>query len=284
MQPLFEHRLKLGGIESRALELEGEGPPLVLLHGFSDSADTWRYTLDALARRDRRAIAVDLPGFASASPLRDGPILPQLDRFAAALVRRHAPDGGAVVVGNSLGGCLALRLAERSELALAGVVPVAPAGLEMARWLSIIELNPIVRALLASPVPVPGPVVRTAVGQVYRTVAFHRPRAVDGNAVAAFTAHFSDLATAGRFLATGRRLYSELANPFRLERISCPVLVVWGRQDRMVHARGAQRVLEAVPGARVELIDECGHCPQIEAPERFAELLLGFEPGVARAA
>lgn len=284
MQPLFEHRLELAGYETRALELQGAGPPVLLLHGYSDSADTWRHTLAALARRDRRAVAVDLPGFATASPLGDGPVLRQLDRFAAALVERYAPGGGAIVAGNSLGGCVALRLAERGEPRLGGIVPVAPAGLEMARWLAVIERDPIVRWVLASPLPIPRRALHAAVGQVYRTVAFARPRAVDRRVVASFCSHFHDRATVARFLTTGRRLYPELRDAFHLERIRCPVLVVWGRQDRMVYPSGAQRVLAAVPGARLELIDGCGHCPQLEAPDRFAGLLLGFGESAARAA
>ena len=66
MQPLFEHRVEAAGFETRALELEGDGPGLVLLHGWGDSADTWRPLLAGLGARDRRAIAVDLPGFGTA--------------------------------------------------------------------------------------------------------------------------------------------------------------------------------------------------------------------------
>ena len=284
MQPLFEHRVKLAGYDTRVLELEGEGPPLILLHGFSDSADTWRYALDALARRDRRAVAVDLPGFATASELKDGPVLPQLDRFGAALLKRFAPGGGAIVAGNSLGGSAALRLAEREELGIGGIVPVAPAGLDMARWMSIIERDPIVRWVLASPVPVPGVLLHAAVAEVYRRVAFHRPRTVDPKVISSFVSHFRDRATAARFLATGRRLYPELTDCLRLDRITCPVLVIWGKQDRMVHARGADMLVDALPGVRVELLEDCGHCPQVEMPERFAELLLDFDPSLARAA
>src|SRR5947209_13949124 len=108
IQPLFEHRLTLGDFETRVLELEGDGTPLLLFHGYADSADTWRHTLDRLARHGRRAIAVDLPGFGTADPLRPDPILPQLDEFAADALRYLAgrPRQPVIAVGNSLGGCV----------------------------------------------------------------------------------------------------------------------------------------------------------------------------------
>lgn len=276
MQPLFEHGLTFAGFSTRVLELEGEGPPLVFFHGFSDSADTWRATMAQLGREDRRAVAVDLPGFAKASQLKPGKVLPQLDRFGEAVTHYAAPDGGAVVVGNSLGGCLALRLAERDELGLAGIVPVAPAGLDMAPWLRIIEADPLVQGILKSPLPIPEPVLRAAVAGFYKRIVFHRPRAVDTTVIRTFTSHFADRRDVARYLATGRTLFPELKHPFRLERIACPVLVVWGERDRMVLAKGAQRVVDALPETRVELIDDCGHCPQLECPDRFAELLADF--------
>jgi pimeloyl-ACP methyl ester carboxylesterase len=285
MQPLFEHRLSLGGYETRALELEGEGPPVVLLHGFSDSADTWRLLLDGLARHDRAALAVDLPGFATADPLRPGePILPQLDGFARAAVEEAAPRGGAVVVGNSLGGCLALRLAEHGDLDVAGVVPVAPAGLDMARWFMLLERDPVVRWLLAAPVPLPSAVVKRAVAEAYRRLAFRKPAAIDPKVTATFASHIASREVAARTLATGRRLLPELRDPFDLERVGCPVLLVWGRHDLLVFQTGADRVLGTVPESALEVIEDCGHCPQVEAPERLLELLIDFPRRVARAA
>jgi pimeloyl-ACP methyl ester carboxylesterase len=285
MQPLFEHRLKLGGYETRALELEGEGPPVVLLHGFSDSADTWRLLLDGLARQGRAALAVDLPGFATAAALRAGePILPQLDAFARAAVEEAAPGGGAVVVGNSLGGCLALRLAEHDDLGLAGVVPVAPAGLDMARWFVLLERDPVVRWLLAAPVPLPSAVVKRAVAEAYRRLAFRKPAAIDPKVAATFAGHIASREVAARTLDTGRRLLPELRDPFHLAAVRCPVLLVWGRHDLLVFQTGADRVLDTVPDSDLEVIEDCGHCPQVEAPERLLELLIDFPQRAARAA
>lgn len=284
MQPLFEHRLHLAGYRTRALELEGDGLPLLLLHGYSDSADTWRLLLDRLARAGRRALAVDLPGFGTCDRLNDSePILTQQRRFAAAALEWLAPDGGAVVCGNSLGGCLALLLAQDDEHDLSGVVPVAPAGLEMARWFALINREAVLTTLLSAPVPVPSRVLQTVVGGIYKRLAFHRPGQIDPLVARAFTSHFRDRATTARMLATGRRLLPELRDCLKPELIECPVLVVWGRQDVMVFDSGAQRLLDAAPGARLVTIEDCGHCPQIEAPDRLAELVLDFPPSLAPA-
>ena len=279
MQPLIEHRLELGGCSTRVLELEGSGPPIVLLHGYADSADTWRHVLDRLARADRRAVAVDLPGFGAADPLADGPVLPQLDEVAGAAVEyAHEQGGGVPVVlgGNSLGGALALRAAERPELPLAGIVPVAPAGLDMPGWFTLIERDPIVRWILAAPVPLPEQVLRTAVGEAYRQLAFANPRKADRKVVRAFTDHHRTRANVHRILDNGRRLLPELEQPFRLDRIRCPVLLIWGDRDRMVTHRGAERVTQALPDTAYELLPGIGHCPQIEAAGDVARLLLEF--------
>src|SRR5918998_5460340 len=132
MESILEHRIEAAGHRTRALEVSGNGPGIVLLHGWSDSADTWRPLLAQLGSRGRRAIAVDLPGFGEATRLHDGAVLPQLDAFAADLVERWAGGEPVVLAGTSLGGCLALRLAGTPPaLRPARGVTGPPHGLEM---------------------------------------------------------------------------------------------------------------------------------------------------------
>lgn len=298
MEPLFEHRMTFAGVETRVLELEGRGDPVLLFHGWSDSADTWRHVLDRLGREGRRAVAVDLPGFGRAGAPADGDLLPQLDAFGAAALRyavadiapapkprggsarrRRARRGGgrAVVVGNSLGGCLALRMAERVRPAgpqIARVVALAPAGLRMAPWLAIVRRDPLLRRLVALPVPLPRRAVQGVVAQVYRTLAFAHADEIEPNVARAFARHHGDRAAVARLLASAQRLLPELADPFELEAIDCPVVLVWGDRDRMVYASGAERVLAEVADARLELLEDCGHCPQIERADEVVGLIL----------
>jgi pimeloyl-ACP methyl ester carboxylesterase len=225
-------------------------------------------------------VALDLPGFGSADRLdRETGILEQLDHFALAAIRDLSSRAGGrpvVVAGNSLGGSAALRAAEVAEAPISGIVAIAPAGLDMAGWFPIVEGAPLVRFVLRAPVPLPEVVVREAVGRAYRTLAYARPRDVDPAVVKSFTRHVRSRRDVIRVLATGRRLLSEIRDPFRFERVACPVLLVWGDQDRMVFASGAERVLREVDGARLEVIERCGHCPQVEARERLAGLLDEF--------
>ena len=289
---LRERRLELGGFRTRALELAGdrdrEASSLLLLHGWSDSADTWRPLLSRLARRGRHALALDMPGFGQADRVdRDQAVLPQLDRFLAAAIAHVSADGGGapvVVAGNSLGGLAAMRAAQNAEPAIAAIAPIAPAGLEMARWFPIVESAPLVRMILRAPLPLPEVVVRESVGRVYRALAFARPAEVDPTVISSFTRHVRSRRDVIRVLATGRRLLGEIRDPFQLERIRCPVLLIWGADDRMVFSSGAERVLDEIPHARLELIESCGHCPQIEAADRVAELLDEFPGSLAAAA
>lgn len=278
-----ERRILLADVETRLLEQEGSGPPLLLLHGYADSADTWRPLLERLGDAGRSAAAVDLTGFGTASELDPKALLlPQWDLLVAAAVERLSErhgNAGVIVVGNSLGGALSLRAAQNEELPIGGIVPIAPAGLDMARWFPIIESERLIRLLRLSPVPVPEVLVRQIVSRVYRSLAFHDQAGADAGVVASFAKHIGTIERSMGVLDIGRRMLPELENPFDLKRIDCPLLLVWGERDRMVYTTGAERVLRTVDYSDIEVLPDCGHCPQVEAPDRLVQLLLAFPRG-----
>ncbi|MGW4248871.1 alpha/beta fold hydrolase, partial [Nocardia sp. NPDC004722] len=72
---ITESTRSYAGVRTRVLSVAGAGTPIVLFHGFADSADTWREVLVRLARAGRTALAVDLPGFGAADPRRAGAIV-----------------------------------------------------------------------------------------------------------------------------------------------------------------------------------------------------------------
>jgi pimeloyl-ACP methyl ester carboxylesterase len=116
---IAEIRCRFATVGTRMLSVQGSGTPVVLFHGYADSADTWRAVLTRLESMGRQALAVDLPGFGRADRRVPGPMLPQFDDFADAVL---AAVGPAVLVGNSLGSATAVRAAGRRPESVTALV------------------------------------------------------------------------------------------------------------------------------------------------------------------
>ena len=275
---LRTREIEIGGVATRALSAHGDGRPTLLLHGWLDNADTWLAVLERLAVAGRPAIAYDLPGFGTAPPLDDGSVLDQLVEFAAAAVIELADKYGedVVVAGNSLGGWVALKLAERSDLPLAGVVPIAPAGIAMAPAFFTLDRVPAIHRVISMPAPVPAAVVRSIAGQLYRSLAYADPAGVDQRVVDRFTRFNVDRGVIRRRLEYAKRLRGELDNPFDAGAIDVPVTVLWGNRDRLCLPSGAQELAEALPEAKIEMLDDVGHTPQVECPDLVVEAIVAL--------
>jgi pimeloyl-ACP methyl ester carboxylesterase len=254
----------------------GEGPPLVLLHGFTDTWRTWTPVLPALERR-HDVLAVTLGGHAGGPPLPDaGP-----DAVVDLIERAMDEAGFAVadVAGNSLGGYAALRLAERGRAR--SVVALAPAGGwapgdrsfedALAQFEAMQELLPAVapqaELLLSTPEG------RRRATAHFTERAEHLPVELLAHVIrgAAACSATTDM------IATARRD----GWPLEPERILCPVRVVWGTADRILPwpraAEGYRRLW--LPQADWVVLDGVGHCPQLDVPLETAELILGWTAG-----
>jgi pimeloyl-ACP methyl ester carboxylesterase len=272
-----EYRAVLAGAPTRLLEVHGDGPPFVLLHGFSDSADTWRPLLERFARSGRRAVALDLPGFGAAADARAGPVLPQFEAAVLAAAGRVCGETGdrPMLIGNSMGGMICMYVAGRRPGGLAGIVPVCTAGLHHPAWIHAIATRGAGAVL-----PVAG--IRPLRGMVRavlaRTAATARTEEVSAH-LERYVGHLRPTRVA-HGLSIVRRLLDEQDYPLELARIDCPVMFVWGDRDRAaVWPRNAERLLslaEAAPSARQEILAGIGHAPQLEAPDALLALIDDF--------
>ena len=266
---LDRSRLELDGIATRMIRTRGHGAPAILLHGWLDNAETWLSVLERLAAIDRAAIAYDQPGFGVAPPLGPGNVLDQLADFAEEAVVQAAERTGrrVVVVGNSLGGWVALRLAERRDLPIAGVVPIGPAGIRMAPLFFTADRIPAVSQLIGLPAPVPPALTRRVVGRLYRALAFGDPASIDDAVVDRFTAYNVDRPVIKQRLDYAKRLREDLDNPFDADSIEVPVTVIWGDRDRLCVPAGARILGDMLPHAKIVMLEGVGHTPQVEAPD-----------------
>ncbi|GAA4551152.1 alpha/beta hydrolase [Amycolatopsis samaneae] len=260
-------------------------PRLVLLHGYCDSADTWRPVLAELAEAGIPAIAVDLPGFGDAQPLRPGPILPQLDAFTTAVIREQAVLGSVVLAGNSLGGTMSLRAAQQPRLPIAGVVSIAAPGFADSWLVRAVGRYPLPLRLYSSlPVPVPGFLVRKVAEQVVPRLLYADAGAADESQVRRFTSLFPDYRATTARLEQARQLVAELADAYRLDAVRIPLLVVACGKDKLVTARSGRQLHSLVPHSRLLVREDWGHCPQLDDPPEIAELLSFFATGAVRTA
>ncbi len=253
----------------------GAGEPVVLLHGLGATKLSLLPTVGALAERFR-CIAPDLPGFGDSGK----PIGAAYDPpfFAAAVVDLLDRLGieRAHLVGNSLGGRVALEVAMRhpERVLRLGLLAPSLAWRRERPWAGVLRLvRPELGLLQVAPERLTEAVVRRLV-----------PGSDDDGWAAAGVDEFLRAYKTPRgraaFYAAARQIYLEEPEGDdgfwpRLRTLEPDALFVWGRRDRLVPIGFARHVSEAVPGARHRELD-CGHVPQLERPRETHRALAEF--------
>ncbi|HEX6228046.1 MAG TPA: alpha/beta fold hydrolase [Solirubrobacterales bacterium] len=252
----------------------GEGEPVLCLHGLGGTKASFLSTVAALADR-HRVIALDLPGFGdSDKPLLAAYDAPYFADAATALLDELGIEQ-AHLIGNSMGGRVAIELALLRPERVGKVALLSPAlaWLRDRRW----------RWLLQAPLPLLGliqPAPRVITEPIVRNLV---PGGRDGWSAAGVDEFLrSFLTPRGRvaFYEAARNIY--LDEPHgergfwpRLAAISSETLFIWGRRDQLVPIAFMKHVERTLQAARhVEL--DCGHVPQLEAPEQTHAAIIDF--------
>jgi pimeloyl-ACP methyl ester carboxylesterase len=256
----------------------GSGAPLVCLHGFMDTWRTWELVLPALERR-HDVLALTLPGHVGGPPL-DREVD---DALVADAVERAMDRAGfetAHVVGNSLGGYVALQLAARGRAQ--SVVAFAPAGgwaQTDASLEEILALQATMHAQAKLSAPHAAAIVASVEGRRRATRLVvenfeHIPPELIVHQMLGVASAKGALAMIEYGLRHGYGVLDA-------QRIACPVRIVWGTDDRLLAwpSAAARFRDDWLPHADWVELDGVGHCPQLDAPLEAAQLILGFTAG-----
>ena len=257
--------------------MAGEGPPLVLLHALGESALDWRWVLPALAHM-HRVYAVDLPGFGySGKPSAEySPAF--FTSFVGAYLDALRLERTALV-GNSLGGLVALHLALSDPARVSALGLVASAGLGRA----------VTYALRLPTLPGYGEMAvawgKTPLGAAQRawsrvSLLFAHPERVPAEWITEQT-RLAQLPGFMEATISALRTCVDLGGQRevlvnQLPRLQMPTLVIWGERDRVFPYSQGQRAVSCLRQGFLELIPDCGHLAHVERPHRFAAILGEF--------
>ena len=289
-QPVNTIELGPGGAQAHGAQADGaqgDGAPahgartggqaLVFVHGLGGSWPNWLEQLPVFAR-ERRVIAMDLPGFGH-SPMPAQPIsISGYARLLDRLLDRLGIDAAAVV-GNSMGGFISAELAIAFPARVERLVLVSAAGI------STYDYRPGVRAL---------PSMRRAQRVLEATGAWvasksdavaRRARLREAllSVVVRHPDRLPAALAAEQLRGAGKPGFlPALASIFeydfraRLPEIACPTLIVWGARDRLVPVRDADEFARLIPNSRKVIFADTGHMSMLERPAAFNALLEDF--------
>lgn len=264
----------IGGFDTFYLAA-GEGRPLLLVHGVGGSSVTFRWNIEELAQRFR-VYALDLPGHGRSEKPDLRYDAEDSVPYLATFIREVCGEPTALV-GVSAGGLMCALTAEEYPELVTHLVMVSSAGFgrDIDWGLRLLSL-PVVRPWMEHTRHVPNS-VRMSLRRV-----IHDPSLITDELVQAVceeraqpgagaTIHTAIRSNIGLF---GLRRWRHHRKKIR--RITAPMMIIWGRQDRFIPVRHTRRAMRWMVGVPIYIFDRCGHWPPFEHPREFNRLVTEF--------
>lgn len=240
------------------LFLHGSGPGASGWSNFAANAETWRAA-------GHRCLLPDLPGYGLSSKPPEQVYSFALLAGSVLALLEHLGLERVVIVGNSMGGALAIKLALDHPERVEKLVLMAPGGLESSEtYMAMRGIRSMLRCIFG-----PEGITRDGMARVFARQV-HDPSLVTDALVDSRTAVA---------LTQPRRIWETMKVPNQADRlgeIACPLLCFWGREDLFCPVSGAMTVLLGCPEVEVILLSRCGHWVMVEHRERFDAESLAF--------
>jgi pimeloyl-ACP methyl ester carboxylesterase len=261
----------------------------VLLHGYGDTADSWRRVVPGLLEAGHRIIAVDVPPFGRSGDPRAPLLIDFYKEFFPELFEQLGLER-ATVIGHSLGGAISLHLTLQEPRLVERLGLVAPAGLGKGPpwwWHLIAGYEYAWKTALSVPTPFTPVLIRQGLTRFLDWRLFHDSRQMRETIDHLVSLHGSRKGL-DKLLAAGRCCIESYTGSLLEDSaaIEVPLFMVWGEHDGLVPSKHAYEFGRVHPRAHVHVFEDCGHYPHIELPSRFNRMLhrwlVGGEPGKLR--
>jgi pimeloyl-ACP methyl ester carboxylesterase len=256
----------------------GQGPPVLLLHGFGACAYTWRHLIPALAA-EHRVLTLDLKGFGYSDKPADGHYaISDQAEMVADFIRRQDLHA-LVIMGHSMGGGVTLMtyltLRETDPGRIKKLVLIDSAGYpQKLPWFIRLAKVPGLSSAISKVLP-----PRFAAALVLKKCYYDKD-AVTEEQIDTY-AYFGSLPGAAAAVSqTAKQVVPEVKDMEALiaqyKTIQAPVLVIWGREDEVVPLKVGLNFKRDIPGAELVILPRCGHVPPEEAPLATGQAIMEF--------
>ena len=270
--------IKVGDINTRFWTSGEQGTTVILLHGIGDAVETWGLNINVLGEH-HRVYALDMVGFGRSDKPHIQPSLSVGAQLVSDFMEAQHIEHTSVI-GNSMGGGISLQFAIQFTDKLDKLVleSAAALGKGVATFFRLFSI-PIIGELLTRP-------SRWGTAWLLRQVAYDRALITDE--LVELYYQLSKLPGAQRsFLSTlragvnfsGQRPQFVAPIAENIGKITCPTLIIWGQQDRIIPVAHVQIAENGIPNTELHILDPCGHMPHFEHPEEFNKLVLEFLAG-----
>jgi pimeloyl-ACP methyl ester carboxylesterase len=256
-------------------EVYGTGDPILCLHGLGASIFSWRHFIVPFSRNNK-LILVDFKGCGKSPKPRDTnySIEEKSDEIYRLILAENLRN--LTLVGNSLGGAvallLAIRLNEQEPKRLSRLVLIDSAGDK--RYLPV-HLK-LIRSILGSAIIYLSP-SKLAAKLVLRMCYFDKQK-ITSEQVEAYAAPMASLGSRHALLQTAKQCIPPNVDELltKVKTITVPTFILWGREDTVIPLKVGELLHQVIPNSTLKVIEQCGHIPQEEKPDETIALISKF--------
>lgn len=254
---MSEKEVLIKGLKTN-YKIAGEGPAVLVLHGWGGSSDSWLAFQKILADKGYKVIVLDFPGFGKSITPPQPWNLDDYTNFVLDFTEKLSL-GQFFLIGHSFGGRISIKFVTKYPEKIKKLVLCDSAGIKPKPGLKTLIIFWMARLGNA----------------IFTPKHFVRFKDSARNVFYAFLRHKDYVKANGTMKETIKRVLAEDLLP-ELSQIRTKTLIVWGGADRMVPVKYAHIFKEKIADSELEIIPKIGHSPHLEVPKKLSEIVLKF--------